>query len=100
MAPQDFQLVNCVPSVFVDGTGLGAKDTRAGVPDDLRHEERRYTRLGQPTRQRMTQVIDPEILQPSILYRSCPASANIPKRFRWSARISDALSPRQLLSAR
>ena len=39
MAPQDFQLVNCVPSVFVDGTGLGAKDTRAGVPDDLRHED-------------------------------------------------------------
>jgi hypothetical protein len=59
MAPQDFQLVNCVPSVFVDGTGLGAKDTRAGVPDDLRHEERRNTRLRQPTRQRMTQVINP-----------------------------------------
>jgi hypothetical protein len=40
IASQIFQLANCVPSVFVDGAGVGAKDARAGVPNELRHEDR------------------------------------------------------------
>jgi type III restriction enzyme len=30
---QVFDLVNCIPPVFIDGAGIGAEDTRAGVPD-------------------------------------------------------------------
>ena len=34
-----FELVNRIPSVFIDGASVGAEDTRAGVSDNLRHED-------------------------------------------------------------
>jgi hypothetical protein len=67
IASKILQLVNCVPSVFVDGSGVRAQNARAGVPDDLGDEDRRYTCLGQSTRERVPQVINPKKFQPGIL---------------------------------
>jgi hypothetical protein len=37
--------VDCISSVFIDGTSIGPQDARAGVPDDLCHEHGRYPSL-------------------------------------------------------
>jgi hypothetical protein len=59
---QIFQLVNGVPSVFVDGPGVSAEDCCAFVADYLRYKEGRHAGMGQPGRERRSKIVNPEIL--------------------------------------
>ena len=48
LTSQILQLIDRILLVFVDGAGVGAENAGAGVPDDLRHEYRRYPCSAQP----------------------------------------------------